>query len=268
MSSVITRVLIRKHMKPTGMYKYYIDGTLATKHCGSCGKLKTYEDFYKRSDRPDGIQSKCISCHLESSKKNYQETYEKDPTIYVDRAEARRLILKGRTDQEVNEDRERLRPDGVKACRKCGVIQPLGNYYNQRVRSDGLTSHCKECDTINAKLRYQETYIGYWEGSGIPLVCYICQEPWEEVEHVVPEDLDGTDDLSNLLPACKSCNRGGNGKFSTPLLKWLQIHKPDILHEVITRVLSYGVSPWTYLDSPEEIQQILTELEQYQSSVL
>lgn len=85
---------------------------------------------------------------------------------------------------------------------------------------------------------------------------------------MVPRALEGKDTMDNKLPSCFKCNRGHNGKHNKPLLKWLQEHRPGEAHSVLTRVLSYGVSPWTYLDTPEEISTILTELEQYQSYVL
>lgn len=36
--------------------------------CSSCSKTKSYESFYKRSDRPRGRQSKCKTCIGNSSK--------------------------------------------------------------------------------------------------------------------------------------------------------------------------------------------------------
>ena len=252
---------IKKHMTPTGFFKYYRDDVLVAKHCGNCNELRLSSDFYPRTDRPDGLQSKCTPCHTATSKESYRRTFEKDSTIYTKRAETQRTNLRARTDYEIAKDMARLRPNGTKRCRKCKKTLSVIQYYTQRVRSDGLTSHCKTCDTKDARDRYQKPYIAYWIAKGIPLRCYVCSGDWSEIEHVVPTKLGGTDSEDNLLPTCVVCNRGPNGKFNTPLLKWLQTYRPDAIYSTISTVLSYGVSPWTYLDSPEEIDQILTELE-------
>lgn len=36
--------------------------------------------------------------------------------------------------------------------------------------------------------------------------CVYCGEPATQVDHIVPVSKGGTDDVSNLVPACRSCN--------------------------------------------------------------
>lgn len=37
--------------------------------------------------------------------------------------------------------------------------------------------------------------------------CYICKQPWEELDHVIPVSRGGTCWPANLRPACSECNR-------------------------------------------------------------
>ena len=56
--------------------------------------------------------------------------------------------------------------------------------------------------------------------------CAYCGEPANEVDHIQPRVLGGTDDLDNLVAACRRCNamKGKRsealflGQSSTPLL--------------------------------------------------
>lgn len=42
-----------------------------------------------------------------------------------------------------------------------------------------------------------------WQGKP----CHYCQAPAECVDHYIPLSRGGPDDLRNLVPACRSCNR-------------------------------------------------------------
>lgn len=37
--------------------------------------------------------------------------------------------------------------------------------------------------------------------------CFYCPGPFEEVDHVIPIKRGGTNELSNLVPSCRRCNR-------------------------------------------------------------
>ena len=42
--------------------------------------------------------------------------------------------------------------------------------------------------------------------------CVVCQQPWVEVHHIIPEKDDGSDEIENAAPLCGSCHQqfGGN----------------------------------------------------------
>lgn len=122
-----------------------------------------------------------------------------------------------RTPEEIAADRQRLRPDGLKWCKKRaehdGPI-PLAAFSNERGTADGLRSLCKLCDNGGIR-RIAETY---WASVGIPLECAYCPGPYDEVDHVLARRHGGTDDPANLLPACFACN---NSKRAKPVATWL-----------------------------------------------
>lgn len=49
-------------------------------------------------------------------------------------------------------------------------------------------------------------------------LCVYCLAPATQRDHVVPLIAGGTNDIDNIVPACKSCNSSKNAK---PLLVWL-----------------------------------------------
>lgn len=53
-------------------------------------------------------------------------------------------------------------------------------------------------------------------------LCFYCLEVSDQIDHIVPLAAGGTNDLENLVPACKSCN---SSKQDKPLLVWLAERK-------------------------------------------
>lgn len=42
--------------------------SVATKRCTKCGQELTLDNFYRRSESPDGLQNNCKACQKESSR--------------------------------------------------------------------------------------------------------------------------------------------------------------------------------------------------------
>ena len=42
--------------------------------------------------------------------------------------------------------------------------------------------------------------------------CHYCNAPANEADHIIPVSFGGTNEVSNLLPACKKCNSGRQNK--------------------------------------------------------
>lgn len=144
-----------------------------------------------------------------------------------------------------------------KNCTKCGIIKEKSKFSLKNAKR--LRSICRDCDNLAYRSRYQikkltqiggiprdtKRHIDYWKDYGIPIKCYICSGPFEEIEHVWSKALGGPDSLDNALPVCVQCNRGVRGKSERPLCEWLRKERPEYLELVVTKVLSYGVDPFT-----------------------
>lgn len=144
-----------------------------------------------------------------------------------------------------------------KNCTKCGILKDKSKFLYKS--PNRIRSTCRDCDNLMSRAKYQreklnrtgeiardtKIHIDFWVNSGIPIKCYICSGPFEEIEHVRSIALGGPNTLDNTLPACVQCNRGLLGKRDRPLCEWLRRERPDYLELVITKVLSYGVDPFT-----------------------
>lgn len=252
--------------------RFYLDGELIGKSCSSCEEDLPRSAYSKNNNVSDGLRSKCTTCRVERNR----EYYESNPHVYrewyaktgLKNSRTTKARYRSRTLEQVLDDRNRLCPNGTKKCRRCGEDRLFSDFSRCISSSTGLQDNCMRCNNEKRDIKKKNSPENHWKSRNIPLSCYICGGIYEEYEHVVAKANRGTDELGNILPVCIKCNRGVNGKFDTPLLRWLKEYRSYAVYEVLTRVLSYGVSPWTYLDTPEEISTILTELEQYRASVL
>lgn len=128
------------------------------------------------------------------------------------RARSRRLAA--RTDEQVAADRARLRPDGLKKCRR-GEWLPFSDFYETRTTSDGLQCSC--ISHYNGRLKAKGRT--WWVPAGIDQdACFYCSDPATSVDHIVPVSRGGTDAPGNLVPACSSCNCSKN---NTDPIKWI-----------------------------------------------
>lgn len=223
-------------------YHYTSDGSLVAKTCTSCGVDKTVTEFSYDRRNSTGLQGQCRSC----VKGTLKSLIDKDPYYFRDKSTEYRDKHRARTKSEIAETRKKLRPLGTKRCTECGEFKPLSAYSNYRGFSDGLQARCKPCVTDYDKGRRSRTQESYWVSRNIPLVCYICGDPYSDSDHVVPRKLQGIDDLPNRLPICRKHNRSKN---AYPLYYWLRKFNPDIMEEVLYRVINeYKVNPNTSMD--------------------
>ena len=195
------------------------------KKCPRCGLLKNFQLFHRNSSRRDGLSTWCRECNkddylkkADSRRKSNNERYviNKDKyrarqreirsstSTHRDRERKRLSDRATRTPAEVLADRLRLRPDGVKRCRKCLDLLALEEFAPNISTADGLRSECRSCRRQQPSRLIKILDLG---SRGLPPRCVYCSGPFEEVDHVMPSVLGGQDLSGNLVPSCRTCNR-------------------------------------------------------------
>lgn len=139
---------------------------------------------------------------------------------------------------------ERTEP-GMKTCSACARTLPVVEFTRDARNVDGLRYRCRVCHNAANSARKTRAYEAHWAAQGIPLECYVCRGPYEDVEHVIPQSHpNGHDVPENTLPSCAEHNRGQHGKHDRDLTAWL-LSRRDLPSrgEVLARVVKYGVWP-------------------------
>ena len=247
-SSLIEVPMGKTSRRSFDAFRYYDDdGYLVAKTCTRCGRTKHATEFAKNSRTKDKLFNFCKECATSHAKEwvvanqDRRKSYERTNGALL--GSRYRDKLRGRTDNEITVVQQERYPNGVKFCPACGNTKPLDKFYTSPTRSDGLKRICKKCRNTEESSRNALKPVKYWISKSIPIECYICAGPYEDIEHVVPRSLGGLDSMTNLLPSCAKCNRGPLGKWDTPLEEWLRSREELDTQEIIGRVLSYGVDP-------------------------
>jgi 5-methylcytosine-specific restriction endonuclease McrA len=113
-----------------------------TNRCGSCGKTKPAEAFYKSKTTKSGLHGWCRDC----SKKKAMIRYNSEQAAR--KREQRRLVRMKRRQLE----REILRKSMThKKCRVCHVEKMVDYFSKSTNARDGLQSTCKSCQSEYSK---------------------------------------------------------------------------------------------------------------------
>ncbi|MDG4792681.1 HNH endonuclease signature motif containing protein [Micromonospora sp. WMMD1082] len=112
-----------------------------------------------------------------------------------------------RTDEQISASQSRLRPDGLKRCRRCCQLVALSAFTSDRSRPDGLHGVCRVCDSS----RLLRIAAPRWSDEDLH-ACVYCGAPFEHVDHVWASSEGGPDHPQNLVPACADCNLSKNAR--------------------------------------------------------
>lgn len=234
---------IRMQKRSSWYGSYYVNPDIpeecVAKTCSICRKVLPAASFGRHAKGRFGLASRCRPCVKVYDSAVHNTITESGITRGVSRArdQIKRNIV--RTSDQIKEDQERLRPSGDKKCRTCRTIKPLSEYYAHRSRIDGLSDICISCDSVRGHSRHTQAFVAYWTLRNIPNRCYLCDGPYEEIEHLIPVILGGDYGPENTRPVCIQCNRGPGGKHDTPLEKYIfKVNHPtktraQILYEIV-----------------------------------
>jgi 5-methylcytosine-specific restriction endonuclease McrA len=173
------------------------------KRCASCRAVKPLSEFGKRSLSPDGLNAACRSCIRERKAGYYQRDrvkiraeqllrYWSDPEKA--RAEKRKDYVRHR-DKRIDRERRRIAENDEYRRR--------AREYKRRhaLRRKGVPCVPFSLDDLKAK-------VAYWGDK-----CWLCGGAWTHIDHVKPVSRGGMHALSNLRPACRSCNQVKNAAW-------------------------------------------------------
>lgn len=196
----------------------YREARKAVGLCTDCGEQPSMPGRTKCTRHLDKLRLWWLR-HPEYSEARQREYGEREREYARSNQRAIRKRRIARSDDEIAADRARLRPDGLKWCKRReshdGPL-PFTAFSVERGAADGLRALCRKCDGEIYKRRAEK----HWRAAGIPFACTYCGGPYEHVDHVVPRALGGTDDVANLMPACRSCNQS---KSDHSLEAWLML---------------------------------------------
>lgn len=162
------------------------------KTCTRCGESKELGLFEVAKRNRNGRGSRCKACvsALTSKwiKENPDKRREQSARDRDSHREQRRAAANERYRHLMDTDPERVRRQ-----RREWAKTPKGIIANRAAR------HARRGAPLTQESRE-------WWLSLIDPECRYCGEPATEIDHIVPISKGGTGELSNLVPACRSCN--------------------------------------------------------------
>lgn len=204
--------------------------SLATKRCCGCKRDLPTASFSKHAKRKDGLQTQCKQCakgtydkwRIAAGKEAWAEyqrgwgAANRDKQHAISRRhyenhreqEVARVVAhrKANADHYREYNREWLVANAEQAreWRRLWLTVERNREYHNRRRAN------REAATIVPFTREQlAAKMAYWGN-----LCWICKvKPMEVVDHVKPLTKGGPHVLSNLRPACRSCNSKKHNKW-------------------------------------------------------
>jgi len=214
--------------------------------CTACGTLTPVAALVRHAAKPGGYRLNCRQCHTAAcaayhtanrearrtyrraynaanreARRAYNRAYSTTPerkAAQAARDHAKRDRYAARTTEQVLADRARLRPDGLKRCRRCHEALPFEAFYGDSNRPDGLGWTCRACDSLGL-MRIALPRI---EAMDVWICTYCGAAPIGHIDHVHPRSRGGQDTPANLVGSCPTCN---TSKGARDPFEW----RPDLL---------------------------------------
>jgi 5-methylcytosine-specific restriction endonuclease McrA len=167
----------------------------SAKTCPHCDLMKPLEDYYPAKTPKDGKRSWCSDCTRSYHKKWIRENPE--------RAKKHTARYYSQNKEKCVERTTRWREKNLERA-KAGARR-RNHIRRARLRANGGKDELK-------KFQYSDH-------------CFYCKQPVDEktrtIEHYIPIDSGGTNELSNLRTACRSCNCSKNSRTGADFFGWV-----------------------------------------------
>lgn len=183
------------------------------KRCKRCEDIKDETEFYKEPRVKDGLTAVCRQCSKELTVKwqqEHREQYNATQTRWRD-AHPETALSKGREWRAANRKRsnafskkwalankEKVRERQLRWALENQARVAL--YAQERRAREAGASGTSTAEQLQARIDYC--------GS----CCYICGDPFEAIDHVIPLKLGGSNWPANLRPICKTHNSSKGAK--------------------------------------------------------
>lgn len=158
---------------------------VASKTCIICLAEKPKEEFYQRINCGDGLTSYCRSCNSAKNREKYKENSE--DRIKASWVWQKQNPYKSRSCRIAAGNRKRVADAGGVGSFSAAEWRELVEYYNH------MCAYCLEHEKVVGKL-----------------TC----------DHIIPISRGGTGFISNIAPACRSCNASKGNKTLLEFLSW------------------------------------------------
>lgn len=169
------------------------------KHCGQCGETKPSSAFYRDRHRPDGLYTNCRTCHRRNT--DAWKAGNLGAARKISRASYRRNATKKRAAARAR----------YWATREHRLAKQAAWKRENRARATALENvrRGRKAGAAGAASPVQiAARVAYYGGR-----CWLCRDPWQQIDHVKPISKGGSNWPANLRPACAPCNLAKNGRW-------------------------------------------------------
>lgn len=187
-----------------------------SKQCTKCGETKPLTEFYKNKGGKYGVQSRCKVCANAYSAKYRAE----NPEYYAKYRAENREKKRACDAKYYAANRDKVR---VRRARYYAENREKKKAYSAKYKRDNPEKRRANNQRYRAKkLNAPGTFTASDWKSKLEYYGYRCRycgihksetnEGWLEADHAIPLSRGGTNWISNIVPACKSCNCSKHAK--------------------------------------------------------
>ena len=177
------------------------------RHCSKCGLIKPLSAFSKQSDTKSGLRSHCKDCMRVAYIAKRHKKLEAQRAYYLKHKDERLAYARSYRVANAEEIREKQR------LVRIAHIDERRAYDRKRYRENPEARMTYEHNRRSAGGSRITTKIIRDVKAEYGGICPYCNKPITKghVDHITPVIKDGTNDRSNLVYCCASCNhRKGN----------------------------------------------------------
>lgn len=172
--------------------------------CTKCKRPQSLSEFTKHKKEPDGIRKYCRSCAKEMRRAWYVRNYVPSSDYYKKVQAAGASRVASGENARLCRERYSKNPDKYKKM--------TARYHRENRDKSNIWSllykHRKRSAEGYCSRSKLQARIDYYGG-----LCWLCQLPYTDIDHVKPVSKGGTNWPANLRPICGKCNKSKSNKW-------------------------------------------------------